>query len=811
MVSFSDSKLKGGCLQACTTAISRNHRVGKDSIVEILSDGNYQLARNSGGEAMKEIFRRLWRFCLLVRFPHDVAYLLNSGFASASQIANTPRNTFVSTMAKLGMQDENVVAIHDYSLTVELRNEQIWTKMLAYKSNWSPATIASSNPVSTPRATPSVDSAPSQVIRYSNMFGDINVNVCDDCSSVTGPAAYFVGLLRMLKNALSNPQSAGSPTLLDKLFARRPDLRILQLSCANVNILLPYIDVVNEIMESFVQNLASAGSSGAVTIQAFNVDDQDKSKNLIVQPQEINYNVFRQQIGSQVFPPNVFPYSQAIDTMRSYLKAFGSSRYEVLSIFGSKYRLNADLGSTGRSAYKQAEKVLDYALASELLDLQPDDFVAITSNSIFSFDYYRLTGEASLAIATYNQRAGLLSAAQYWGFSDKPNGATATDVMPSETEGIPLVTSQLLPRAAISMQDLLEILQTRFLGGRLALENNGNTAIFSGDVSELRLRHPKIGNGWRSISILSEKDCFALQAFLRLWRKSPLSIKDLDLALSYFSDRGGTATTIHNRITSDAITALVALQQVVNMTGLAIENLMPFYGLMDTYGDLSLYGKLFLGGKSNKRDPVFGKSGYGRYLDNDIQRISDNRSAFLATFGVLDEHWNALLWAGNISDDILNLSNLSAIYRIAMFCKVMDISPLQYSAFTAFFGKGFSPFKSPQATLDTMNSWQACIDAGFDIGQVLHVTGKDMAFGVKNTGYGIPIQQLVSFVSNILTGSIVTENGIPPADALTTAAATASEVTRISSLMFDPATAAKVKDFIEGTKIPNLSPFLMNN
>lgn len=86
-----------------------------------------------------------------------------------------------------------------------------------------------------------------------------------------------------------------------------------------------------------------------------------------------------------------------------------------------------------------------------------------------------------------------------------------------------------------------------------------------------------------------------------------------------------------------------------------------------------------------------------------------------------------------------------------------------------------------------------------------------MAFGVKNTGYGIPIQQLVSFVSNILTGSIVTENSIPPADALTTAAATASEVTRISSLMFDPATAAKVKDFIEGTKIPNLSPFLMNN
>lgn len=177
------------------------------------------------------------------------------------------------------------------------------------------------------------------------------------------------------------------------------------------------------------------------------MDDQDKSENLIVQPQGTNYNVYRQQIASQVFPPNVFPYNQAIDTMRSYLNAFGSSRYELMSVFASKYRLNVDGGSTGRSAYKQAEKVLDYALASELLDLQPSDFLAINSNWVFSFDYYRLTGEASLTVATYNQRVGLLSAAQYWGYSSGPSqtSQTTTDLMISETEGIPLVTCQFLP------------------------------------------------------------------------------------------------------------------------------------------------------------------------------------------------------------------------------------------------------------------------------------------------------------------------------------------------------------------------------
>ena len=814
-VSFSDSNVKNGCLQACNTSISRNYAIGKDSIDTILYGGEYQNARMTGGEPMKEIFRRLWRFCPLVKFPHDVAYLLNSSFASASQIANTPRNTFVPTMAHFGMQDENAVAIHDHSLTVELRNEQIWTALLASKSNWAPASIVSSTRNEVPRANPSIDSGSKQLIRYTNMFGDINVNACDDCSSVTGPAAYFVDLLRMLKNALSNPQSAGSPTLLDKLFARRPDLRNLQLSCANVNTLLPYIDLVNEIMESFVQNLASAGTSGTVAIQAYNVDDQDKSEDLIVQPQAINYNVYRQQIASQVFPPNVFPYSQAIDTMRSYFNAFGSSRYEFLTVFASKYRLNADRGSTGRGAYKQAEKVLDYALASELLDLQPDDFVAITSNSVFSFEYYQSTGETSWPIASYNQRIGLLSAAQYWGYSSIPSqpNQTATDLMISESEGISLVTSQLLPRAAISVQDLLDVLKTRFLGGTLALQNAGNTPLFSGDISDLRLRHP-LEEAWSgSTSYLTEEDCYVLQAFLRLWRKSPLSMKDLDLVLSYFSDRRGSPTTTYPRITSDAITALAALQQVIKTTGRTVETLMPFYGLMDTYGDNSLYAKLFLQGKSNKTDSVFGKSGNGRYLDNDSQKISDNRSTLLAALGILDEHWNALILVANISNDILNLSSLSAIYRIALFCEIMDISPFQYSAFISLFGKGFSPFKSPQATLDTMKSWQTCLDAGFDIEQVLYITGKDLAFGVKNSGYGISIDQLVAFVSNILTGLIATERSIPPAEEINAAVATASEITRISTLMFDPVTAAKVKDFIEGTKFLMLStsPLIINN
>ena len=40
------------------------------------------------------------------------------------------------------------------------------------------------------------------------------------------------------------------------LLHRRPDLANLELTCANTNTVLPYIDLSNEVMESFVVHLS---------------------------------------------------------------------------------------------------------------------------------------------------------------------------------------------------------------------------------------------------------------------------------------------------------------------------------------------------------------------------------------------------------------------------------------------------------------------------------------------------------------------------------------------------------------------------
>src|SRR5262249_43334194 len=120
---------------------------------------------------------------------------------------------------------------------------------------------------------------------------------CKDCRSVLSPAAYLVDLLRFLdppdaevwqpfltkwKTAHGsapypfteqaaftefqddwNTQHPGQDPPrteimpLKVLLSRRPDLEDLQLTCENTNTKLPYVDLVNEVLESYVTYLKS--------------------------------------------------------------------------------------------------------------------------------------------------------------------------------------------------------------------------------------------------------------------------------------------------------------------------------------------------------------------------------------------------------------------------------------------------------------------------------------------------------------------------------------------------------------------------
>ncbi|RKH47665.1 hypothetical protein D7X12_02040 [Corallococcus sicarius] len=97
---------------------------------------------------------------------------------------------------------------------------------------------------------------PSGVPNLESLFGTLDLCRCEHCRSVYGPAAYYTEVLAFLKERRQTRTLPGGGTALtnarDLLFDRRPDLGDIELTCDNAQLTLPYVDLVNELLENAV-------------------------------------------------------------------------------------------------------------------------------------------------------------------------------------------------------------------------------------------------------------------------------------------------------------------------------------------------------------------------------------------------------------------------------------------------------------------------------------------------------------------------------------------------------------------------------
>jgi hypothetical protein len=168
---------------------------------------------------------------------------------------------------------------------------------------------------------------------YTELFGSADLCDCNDCQSALSPAAYFVDLLHFLEN--STPNAAGNTpydVLIGKwdgqgkptLQGRRPDLAYLPLTCDNTNTTLPYVDLVNEVLESYVvlghADKAAAHDTGDTSAEALDAN-----------PQYTNDDAYR-TLAQSVYPFTL-PFNQPVEVARTYLNQLGTSRRDVLDAF----------------------------------------------------------------------------------------------------------------------------------------------------------------------------------------------------------------------------------------------------------------------------------------------------------------------------------------------------------------------------------------------------------------------------------------------------------------------------------------------
>jgi len=89
-----------------------------------------------------------------------------------------------------------------------------------------------------------------EIPSYQDIFGSLNYLECDECSSIFSPAAYFLDIMRITDEYISEPNMSPLRSIPpgNALEERRPDLFDMELNCANTNTLIPYLQLVNEIL-----------------------------------------------------------------------------------------------------------------------------------------------------------------------------------------------------------------------------------------------------------------------------------------------------------------------------------------------------------------------------------------------------------------------------------------------------------------------------------------------------------------------------------------------------------------------------------
>lgn len=86
------------------------------------------------------------------------------------------------------------------------------------------------------------------------LFGHTDFCECEECRSVYGAAAYLTDTLHYLDNRMTSITCAPKETasVKEALLRRRPDIGDIDLECANTNTEIPYIDIANELMEDSI-------------------------------------------------------------------------------------------------------------------------------------------------------------------------------------------------------------------------------------------------------------------------------------------------------------------------------------------------------------------------------------------------------------------------------------------------------------------------------------------------------------------------------------------------------------------------------
>ncbi len=438
--------------------------IRRTSLYSVLGKRTDEDAEGEDAEVV-ETLKTLQRVQAIAPRAEAVATLMARSFVSAQSVTDVPEATFIAAHGEaLGAEDAK--RVYARAASIRIRNEHALMGFReTYRGSGLRAVDGDESDDDRKKAVADALADKNLPFNLEALFGSQDMCECSHCTSVLSPAAYYVELLQYLRNnntKTDDPRSlVGTP--LEHLFARRPDLGCLELTCENTNTVLPYVDLANEVMESFVVHrekyAAETQAPKRVTLDVHNVDDETSGE-LLAEPRHPNVTAYA-VLKNAVYPLSM-PYHQPIDAARAYLKHLGTSRHELLDTMRTAHDWDAAGDPRVHLDALHAE-AQERAVDAEALGMVHEEYIILARESFWSKAYVEAVTGAPKTDEAYGADIGVRAAPAYYGYEGPTAEADMLSLDESKKLGLTFVKAQFLPRTGVAYGDLVDALRTRFV------------------------------------------------------------------------------------------------------------------------------------------------------------------------------------------------------------------------------------------------------------------------------------------------------------------------------------------------------------
>ena len=717
---YDDQAVKAGMGAFFESAVDfdfSNSRVEDfDAVIRSVSNGK--------AETIKKELKTIQRIYQVSSSPTVMKKLLDKGISSSFQISTIPQQSFMEMYGgELGA--ENAASVYLRASYNTAQSHHVAMKLYELTNGFDLGSTTTA-----PLNEAVVEVIKKHIPNYEELFGRADICECQDCTSVYSASAYLVDIMQFLAKSTKN---AVNKTPLDQLLLRRPDLAYTLLTCENTNTIIPYIDLVNEVLEFYTVNDKLDGNAAHDT-------GDSTAQELRANPQYTMIEAYK-KLKDAVYPFSL-PYHQPLDNIRKYLEHLRTSRYYVMKTFRN-----------------DALPENDRAIFSESLNLSQEEYEILTGRNFLDTDtsknlweYYGFANDNELKgeifqVPSMLKQTGILytdlvelvktkfiNPNQFTlDYLEKLFGSSGIAANEIYTKLSQIESGVLDPATDIELMAVLDA--NEITAPEFSAWVNNNFVKFQETItlyepeSQCDLEHTTL----RSLKSIYENlptpgiadDTLSrLHRFIRLWRKTGWSIHDVDNNISALGETD---------ITVELITKLSIVKSIESTLKPDLRQLVCCWGNIETYDKKSLYVKLFLNKAVQKIDEVFKADKFGNYLSNPAILIKDHTPAILAAFRLNAESFAAIVEDSqlDLNTAALTLENLSIIYRYVFLSKALKSTVADLCLLKNLFGKDpFSKWDSvqnrfinidPQATAEFIDLNQKIKTSGFKLQQLKYI------------------------------------------------------------------------------------------